>query len=59
VPGEDYIRKIDALMMYHLHISNPEALSDEEWSLRHRQLLWVLEFEEKRFNLKKGERISI
>lgn len=45
--------------MYHMGIGFPENLSDEEWSLKHRQLIWVLDFEERRFSLKQGEKIEI
>ena len=46
-------------MMYHLHINSPEDLTEEQWANRHRQLLWVLDFENKRYNLGEGETLPI
>lgn len=42
-----------------MHIAFPEKLTDEEWSEKHKQLIWVLGFENKRFNLKQGQTLRI
>ncbi|KAB2918687.1 MAG: hypothetical protein F9K23_00690 [Bacteroidetes bacterium] len=54
-PGEDTIRKINGLLSYHLHIPHPEQLPDTVWADKWQQLLWVLEFEGKRFSGNKAQ----
>jgi hypothetical protein len=57
--GGDLIRKYNALLSYHFKIPDPENLSDEVYSEKVAQLVWVLAFENKRFNAKADETIDI
>lgn len=54
IAGEDILRKINGLLSYHFHITNPEKLTDEEYSEKWQQLKWVLAFEARRFSGESG-----
>lgn len=43
------IRIVDAMLRYYMHISDPEALSDEEWAMRMAELQWIREAEAKQY----------
>ncbi|MCQ2299756.1 MAG: hypothetical protein MJZ81_06500 [Bacteroidales bacterium] len=37
----ELIRIIDAQLRYYMHIESPEALTDEEWAMRIKELEWI------------------
>ena len=39
---------INAQLMYHMQISDPDSLRDEEWAMRFRELEWIREMEKKK-----------
>lgn len=57
--GEGLVDKMNTLIMHYLHVQEPEKLSNEMWSKRWKQVRWLLWFENKRTDLKPGEKMSI
>ena len=49
------VRKIDAMLSFYLNIPNPETLSDGDYYDKWEQLLWVIEFDNKRKSSKEKE----
>lgn len=41
----DWLRIMNASLMYYLHIPEPSLLSDEEWACRVKELQWIRKME--------------
>ena len=41
------MRIINAQIRYYLHLADPDSLSDEEWAMRYKELIWLREQEAK------------
>jgi hypothetical protein len=37
----DWLRISNAMLMYYLHIPNPDSLSDEAWAMRLKELEYI------------------
>jgi hypothetical protein len=39
----------NARLRYYMHITDPDSLSDEEWSARYKELEWIRKQEVKKY----------
>lgn len=37
----EFVRIVNAQLRYDMHITNPDALSDQEWAARFKELEWI------------------
>lgn len=41
------MRIVNAQLIYYMHITDPDSLSDEEWAMRFKELEWIRKREAK------------
>ncbi|MBQ7210496.1 MAG: hypothetical protein IJS05_06350 [Paludibacteraceae bacterium] len=46
------MRKLNAQLRYYMHIADPDSLTDQEWAMRVKEMVWVREDEAKAANKK-------